>query len=117
MADRAGGPPDGDGGPLDLARDLIGSVLDEFGENAARARGMQKRHPMTLCSRAGFLVDQAHIGGLQEREFSHDVVRPVRDVMQGLTSPLEKSTDGGIGAERLEKFDGADEGHTNSLGF
>jgi len=72
---------------------------------------------MTLCPRAGFLVDQAHIGGPEAREFTHDVVGAVRDVMQGLTSPLEKSTDGGIGAKRLEKFDGADEGYTNSLGF
>ncbi len=92
-------------------------MLDKLGEDAARARGVQEGHPVTLCPRPGFLVDEAHIGSLQAREFSHDVVRSVGDVMQGLTPPLEKSADGRVGGKRLEEFDGPNEGHTNALGF
>jgi len=63
------------------------------------------------------MVDEADAGGTQASEFTLDVVRAVRDVVHGLTSAFEESTDCGVRAERLEEFDGAEEGHPNPLGF
>ena len=36
--------------------------------------------------------------------------------MEGLTSPLQKPPDGGVGAQGLQEFHLAAEGHANALG-
>ena len=96
---------------------LLVRALHELGEDSARAGWMKKGHHVAVGARPRCAVDELHAAGLESREFALEIVGAVRDVVEGLATPREKSAHGGFGTERLEEFDRADEGHPNALGL
>ena len=62
-------------------------------------------------------IDEAKPGRFEASELPLQVVGLVRDVVQGLAAALEKTSHGGVGAQRLEEFDVAYESDANALGF
>jgi hypothetical protein len=72
---------------------------------------------MTIGPGAGLCVDESNAGGFEAGEFPPDVVGAVCDVVQSLTTTLEKAAYGRVRTERLEEFDIPDEGDADALGF
>jgi hypothetical protein len=91
--------------------------LHELDEDAARRFGMEERDAVPPGSGPGRLVDESDALRPEASEVALQVLRAIRDVVQGRAAALEEPPHGGLRAERLQELDGADEGDAYALGF
>jgi hypothetical protein len=89
--------------------------LDQLDEHAAAGRRMQEGDLVAAGSGPRHLVDELDAFGAESVEVRLEILRAVRDVVEGLAPSVQKAPDGGVGTEGLEQLDGPHERNANAL--
>jgi thioredoxin 1 len=91
-------------------------VLDQLHQDTSGASRVEKGDAVAPGACAGPLIDELHPPGGQEPEVTLQVFASVRDVVEPGAPAVQKTADGGVGAERLQELDGAAEADPDTLG-